>query len=143
MQAWGNYEQVKGLTESSLLQSAAMVATEEKNEIVAARDALEGHAELGEVLSFVHHDCKQALLRFNARSKDRFANLMVMRHDGVVACAIDLEQQHSIASSDWFVSTLRNETLSANGDDPLHATQQTSLVAHPTWHPGTKEEEGG
>src|SRR3546814_6072334 len=40
MQALANYEQVKGLTERSLLQSSALVATEEKNEIVAARDAL-------------------------------------------------------------------------------------------------------
>src|SRR3546814_14621129 len=56
MQALANYEQVKGLTERSLLQSSAIVATEEKNEIVAARDALEGLAELGEVLSFVPHD---------------------------------------------------------------------------------------
>src|SRR3546814_8206331 len=99
-QALANYEQVKGLTERSLLQSSAIVATEEKNEIVAARDALEGLAELGEVLYFVPHDCKQALLRFNARSKARFANPMGMRLDGVVACAIDLEQQHSFASSD-------------------------------------------
>src|SRR3546814_16106701 len=56
MQALANYEQVKGLTERSLLQSSAIVATEAKNEIVAARDALEGLAELGEVLSFVPHD---------------------------------------------------------------------------------------
>src|SRR3546814_11262864 len=115
MQALANYEQVKGLTERSLLQSSAIVATEEKNEIVAARDALEGLAELGEVLSFVPHDCKQALLRFNARSKDRFANLMVMRLDGVVACAIALEQQPRFASSDWFVSTPRNETFPVTG----------------------------
>src|SRR3546814_7028342 len=99
MQARGNYEQVKGLTERRLLQSSAIVATEEQTEIVAARDALEGLAELGEVLSFVPHDCKQALLRFNARSKDRFANLMVMRLDGVVACAIDLDRKSTRLNS--------------------------------------------
>src|SRR3546814_12252952 len=104
MQALANYEQVKGLTERSLLQSSAIVATEEKNEIVAARDALEGLAELGEVLSFVPHDCKQDLLSFTARSKDRFANLLVMLLDGVVACPIELEQQHSCDTRDWFSS---------------------------------------
>src|SRR3546814_20193334 len=93
MQALANYEQVKGLTERSLLQSSAIVATEEKNEIVAARDALAGLAELGEDLSFVPHDCKQALLRFNARSTDRFANLLVMRIDGACDSHLPLEQK--------------------------------------------------
>src|SRR3546814_19782468 len=61
---------------------------------------------------------------------------MVMRLDGVVACAIDLEQQHSFASSDWFVSTLRNETFTVTGDVALPASEQPTLVASLPLHTG-------
>src|SRR3546814_3245504 len=61
---------------------------------------------------------------------------MVVRLDGVVACAIDLEQQHSFASSDWFVSTLRNETFTVTCDVALHASEQPTMVASLPLHTG-------
>src|SRR3546814_6791282 len=103
MQALAHYDQVKALTERSLLQSAAIVASEEKNEIAAARAALEELASLPAVVAFTPGGCGQALLRLRARSENRYSNLMALRLDGAVACATGLEQPSTFANSDWFI----------------------------------------
>src|SRR3546814_4735895 len=77
---------------SDLLQSAAIVASEEKNEIAAARAALEELASQSAVVAFTPGGCGQALLRLRARSENRYSNLMALRLDGAVACATGLEQ---------------------------------------------------
>src|SRR5690606_26744628 len=75
VQALANYEQVKELTERSLLQSTAVVASEEKNEIIAARDALESLAGLNEVVGFTPGACTRALERLREESNERYSNL--------------------------------------------------------------------
>src|SRR3546814_931842 len=84
IQALANYDQVKALTERSLLQSAAIVASEEKNEIAAARAALEELASLPAVVEFTPGGCGQALLRLRARSANRYSNLLALRPDGAL-----------------------------------------------------------
>src|SRR3546814_9416100 len=61
---------------------------------------------------------------------------MVMRLDGVVAFSSVLDQQHSFASSYWFVSTLRNETFTVTGDVALPASEHPTLFASLPLHTG-------
>ena len=129
MQALANYEQVKALTERNLLQSSAIVATEEKNEIVAARGALERLAGLRAVVAFTPGGCGQALLRLRAESRNRYTDLMVMRLDGVVACATSLDEPASFADSEWFIRTLKNDAFTVTGNVALPGNEPTALLA--------------
>ena len=129
MQALANYEQVKALTERSLLQSSAIVASEEKNEIVAARDALEELAGLKEVVAFTPGACERALLRLRGESQNRYANLMVMRLEGAVACATSEDKVANFAHSEWFNRTLKNGTFTVTGNVALPSREQPALLA--------------
>src|SRR3546814_17970881 len=79
IQALANYDQVKALTERSLLQSAAIVASDEKNQIAAARAALEELASLPAVVAFTPGGCGHALLPTRARSGTRSFTLVAFR----------------------------------------------------------------
>lgn len=129
VQALANYEQVKDLTERSLLQSTAVVASEEKNEIIAARDALENLARLNEVIGFTPGACQRALQRLSEASNERYANLMVMRSDGSVACSTSLADTVTFADSDWFMRTLQNGAFTVTGNVTLPAADAPALIA--------------
>src|SRR3546814_12830528 len=86
IQALANYDQVKALTERSLLQSAAIVASEEKNEIAAARAALEALPSLPAVVAFTPGGCGQALPRLRARSENRYSNHIGRAHSRDRVC---------------------------------------------------------
>src|SRR3546814_7217050 len=90
IQALANYDQVKALTERSLLQSAAIAASEEKNEIAAARAALEELPSLPAVVAFPPHGFGQALPRLPARCQHRHTHLIELVRDGAGACATEL-----------------------------------------------------
>lgn len=129
VQALANYEQVKELTERSLLQSTAVVASEEKNEIIAARDALESLARLNDVIGFTPGACSNALVRLREESGGRYANLMVMRADGTVACSTSLADTVTFADSDWFVRTLQNDGFTVTGNVTLPSADAPALIA--------------
>lgn len=129
VQALANYEQVKELTERSLLQSTAVVASEEKNEIIAARDALESLAGLNEVVGFTPGACTRALERLREESNERYSNLMVMRADGTVACSTSMADTVTFADSDWFRRTLQNDAFTVTGNVTLPSADRPALIA--------------
>ena len=129
IQAFANYGQVKGLTERSLLQSAAIVASQEKNEITLARAALERLSILDEVVAFVPQACAQALLDLQAESESRYPNLMVVRLEGAVACATWEVKAPSFAQSEWYERTLSNDGFTVTGGVALPGSQQPALLA--------------
>ncbi|MGF1629462.1 MAG: sensor histidine kinase [Kiloniellaceae bacterium] len=129
IQAVANYEQLTALTERTLLQSAALVASEEKNEIVAARNALEGLAALNEIVTFTPEACGQALLRLQTESENRYESLIVLRTDGMVACATSVEEPLSFADRQWFTRTLQNDAFTVTGNVTLTTSEAPILFA--------------
>jgi len=129
MQAVANYKQVKALTERNLLQSSAIVASQEKNEIVAARDVLKNLAELREVLSFTPGACGQTLLRLRAEQQNRYDDIMVLRVDGMVACSTNLDKPPSFARAEWFTRTLQNDNFTVTGNVTLPNRETSVLLA--------------
>ncbi|MGF1594844.1 MAG: sensor histidine kinase [Kiloniellaceae bacterium] len=128
VQAVANYEQVKALSERNLLQSSAIVASEEKNEILAARDALEKLAALPEVAAFTPGACDEALQRLREESI-RYDQVVVLRLDGLMACASDLDSPPNFADQDWFMRTLGNDAFTVTGNVVLPAGETPLLLA--------------
>src|SRR3546814_17119234 len=114
---------------SDLLQSTAIVASEAKNEIAAARAALEELAGQSAVVAFTPGGCGQALLRLRARSENRYSNLMALRLDGAVACATGLEQPSTFANSDWFIRPLATDDFTVTGKVELPGVHPHRLLA--------------
>ena len=129
IQAIANYKQLAMLTERNLLQSSAILASEEKNEILAARNALKGLSALSEVVAFTPGACGQALLRLRAESANRYESLMVLRSDGMVACSTSLEKPPSFADSEWFTRTLRNDAFTVTGNVTFPTSESPLLLA--------------
>lgn len=129
LQAVANYEQVKGLTERSLLQSAAIVASEEKNEITAARATLERVVGIEEVVHFLPEACGAALRHLNAEEADNYAAIMAVRRDGSVACSTWDEEVPSFAGSAWFERTLRQRGFTVTGKVQLPTSDRAVLLA--------------
>lgn len=129
IQAVANYQQVKSLTERNLLQSAAIVATEEKNEIAAARNELEQLSTLGPVVAFTPGACGEALLRLREATDRRYRHLVVVRADGELACSTSFENAASFAKSDWFLRTLAHNGFTVTGDVELSVSDQPVLFA--------------
>jgi two-component sensor histidine kinase len=127
IQAVANYKQVKALSERNLLQSTAIVASEEKNEILDAQKALEALAGRPEIIAFTPGACGRALVNLHQES-DRFDNLMVLRMDGAVACAAIIEKMPSFAQADWFTRTLTNKTFTVTGNVTLPNDETPNLI---------------
>jgi two-component sensor histidine kinase len=128
VQAVANFEQVKELSERNLLQSSAVVASEEKNEILAARDALQKLAALPEVAAFTPGACGQALLQLREES-DRYDQVVALRLDGLMTCASDLDNPPSFADQEWFMRTLGNDAFTVTGNVVLPAGETPMLLA--------------
>jgi len=127
IQAVANYKQVKALSERNLLQSTAIVASEEKNEILYARDTLESLAVRPEIVAFTPGSCGQALVKLHQDSK-RFDNLMVLRLDGAVACSAIVDEMPNFAQADWFTRTLANNTFTVTGNVTLPSDETPNLI---------------
>jgi two-component sensor histidine kinase len=127
IQAMANYKQVKALTERNLLQSTAIVTSEEKNEILDARDTLTALAGRPEIVSFTPGSCGQTLLKLYQDS-NRFDNLMVLRQDGSVACSAIVEKMPNFAQADWFTRTLTNKTFTVTGNVTLPSATTPNLI---------------
>ena len=129
VQAFANYKQLTTLTERNLLQSSAILASEEKNEILAARNALEGLAALSEIVTFTPGACGQALLRLRAESENRYESLVVLRTDGMVVCSTSPEKPPSFANSEWFTRTLENDAFTVTGNVAFPTSDTRLLLA--------------
>lgn len=127
LQAVANYKQVKALTERNLLQSTAIVASEEKNEILDAQETLETLAGRPEIIAFTPGTCGQALVQLHQDSA-RFDNLMVLRMDGAVACSAIVEKMPNFAQADWFTRTLTNKTFTVTGNVTLPSDETPNLI---------------
>jgi two-component sensor histidine kinase len=127
IQAMANYKQVKALTERNLLQSTAIVTSEEKNEILDARDTLTALAGRPEIVAFTPGSCGQTLLKLYQDS-NRFDNLMVLRQDGSVACSAIVEKMPNFAQADWFTRTLTNKTFTVTGNVTLPSATTPNLI---------------
>jgi two-component sensor histidine kinase len=127
IQAMANYKQVKALTERNLLLSTAIVTSEEKNEILDARDTLTALAGRPEIVSFTPGSCGQTLLKLYQDS-NRFDNLMVLRQDGSVACSAIVEKMPNFAQADWFTRTLTNTTFTVTGNVTLPSATTPNLI---------------
>ncbi|MGD1877582.1 MAG: sensor histidine kinase [Kiloniellaceae bacterium] len=128
MQAVTNYKQIKALTERNLLQSSAIVAGAERNEIVAARDTLKELAGLREVISFTPGSCGQTLLRVQGES-DKYGDIIVVRRNGMVACSTSVAQTPSFAAAEWFTRTLQNANFTVSGNVQLPESEEPTLLA--------------
>lgn len=128
IQAVANYKQVKALSERNLLQSTAIVASQEKNEIVNAEDALALLAERPEIAAFTPGACGQALIRLQQES-DRYDSLMVLRPDGSVACSASIQEYPSFAQAEWFARTLSSKVFTVTGNVRLPRDEMPNLVA--------------
>ena len=128
IQAVANYQQIKALTERNLLQSSAIVASEEKNEILAARNTLEELAGLREVVSFTPGACGQTLLRVQ-RESDKYGDLIVLRGDGILACSTSVAKTPSFAAEEWFTRTLKNASFTVSGNVRLPESEEPTLLA--------------
>jgi len=127
IQAMANYKQVKALTERNLLQSTAIVTSEEKNEILDARDTLTALAGRPEIVAITPGSCGQTLLKLYQDS-NRFDNLMVLRQDGSVACSAIVEKMPNFAQADWFTRTLTNKTFTVTGNVTLPSATTPNLI---------------
>lgn len=127
IQAVANYRQVKALTERNLLQSSAIVASQEKNEIDAAHEALTRLATLPEIREFSVEPCQKALRQADSQT-DKYADLLVLRLDGSMACASGEEEASNFANSEWFARTLRNDTFTVSGNVKLHSNGEPALL---------------
>ena len=128
IQAVANYKQVKALTERNLLQSTAIFASQEKNEILDAQKALEGLAGKPEIMAFTPGGCGQTLVKLH-REYNRFDHLMVLRPDGAVACSVTVEDPPNFADSEWFTRTLINRAFTVTGNVILPSDESPNLIA--------------
>ncbi len=126
IQAVANYRQVKALTERNMLQSSAIIAGQEKNEIDAAHDTLARLAGLSEIRRFAQGSCAE-ILRAELREIDKYEELMVLRLDGSIACASS-EETSTFGDTEWFARTLRNETFTVSGNVTLHGESEPALL---------------
>lgn len=127
IQAVANYKQVKALTERNLLQSTAIVASQEKNEILDAQKALEALAGRPEITGFTPGACGQALVHLN-QEFERYDRLMVLRLDGAVACSATIEKAPSFAEAEWFTRTVSNKTFTVTGNVVLTSGEAPNLI---------------
>lgn len=127
IQAVGNYRQVRALTERNMLQSSAIVAGQERNEIDAAHDVLERLAGLPEIRRFSTSSCVETLRQVQGES-DRYEDLMVLRLDGTLACTSGTMAEVSFANAEWFTRTLRNEAFTVSGNIRLHEESEPALL---------------
>ncbi|GAB4376125.1 MAG: sensor histidine kinase [Kiloniellaceae bacterium] len=127
IQAVSYYRQVKALTERNLLQSSAIIAAEEKNVIRDARRILEELAGLREITAFTPGACGQTLLRVK-QAEDEYDHLLVLRPDGSVACATELNPPPTFINEEWFVRTLENDSFTISGNVQLMDGREPTLL---------------
>ena len=127
VQAVSNYRQVKALNERTLLQSSAIVAAEEKNVILDARDLLEDLTARPEIAAFVPGPCGQTLLRVQKESRE-YDHLVVVRSDGSLACSTSVNSEDSFASDEWFLRTIASEAFTITGNITLPDSDDPTLM---------------